>query len=316
MARRETSLGALDDPVQQFAHDLRELRRQVGNPSYRELAKRAHYSASMLSTAANGRKLPSEAVTLAFVRACGGDTEEWKRRWREVGARVGAATAVNGGESATRETAVEPEHKPAQSRRWLWYLCALVVLAVAGGLVAFLLVHQQPPPQKRTFSAIAAEDCRQDETRRIGMNPGGPDGASGWSLEPLGGFAGDGCGGGYRYTPGSGTDKPGTGPDNFSWVFRPDLPGESTCAVRIYIPNGNPMRVGGSPAHYSVESGPDGAVIDTFTIDQQAHKGSWVDAGEVRFSGVLLIIRMSDRNAAKLPVAASAAAVDCRVTDG
>ncbi|MFF0738974.1 hypothetical protein ACFYVL_01120 [Streptomyces sp. NPDC004111] len=40
-----------------------------------------------LSQAAAGEKLPSLAVTLAYVRACTGDAEEWERRWRETAAR-------------------------------------------------------------------------------------------------------------------------------------------------------------------------------------------------------------------------------------
>jgi WD40 repeat protein len=39
-----------------------------------------------LANAAGGRRLPSLAVTLAFVRACGGDVGEWERRWRQVAA--------------------------------------------------------------------------------------------------------------------------------------------------------------------------------------------------------------------------------------
>jgi hypothetical protein len=50
------------------------------------LAKRAHYSVASLSQAASGRDLPSLAVTIAFVRACGGDVDEWERRWRELSA--------------------------------------------------------------------------------------------------------------------------------------------------------------------------------------------------------------------------------------
>ncbi|GGM60906.1 hypothetical protein GCM10012275_34940 [Longimycelium tulufanense] len=84
MPRRECPLDAGDGPLLQFARDLRLLREKVGCPSYRELAARAHVSASALSGAASGRKLPSLMVTLAFVRACEGDVGEWERRWREL----------------------------------------------------------------------------------------------------------------------------------------------------------------------------------------------------------------------------------------
>lgn len=67
-----------------FAAQLRELRDRAGRPSYRRLAQLAHYSHTALSQAAAGQSLPSLAVTQAFVRACGGDVEEWSARWREV----------------------------------------------------------------------------------------------------------------------------------------------------------------------------------------------------------------------------------------
>ncbi|HKN55133.1 MAG TPA: hypothetical protein VJX66_21745, partial [Amycolatopsis sp.] len=73
-----------DDPLTEFAADLRRLREQAGNPTYRELGRRAHYSAGTLSEAAGGRKLPSLAVTTAYVRACGGVVSEWEQRWHAV----------------------------------------------------------------------------------------------------------------------------------------------------------------------------------------------------------------------------------------
>jgi len=71
-----------------FAAQLRELREQAGRPSYRKLAQLAHYSHTALSQAAAGQSLPSLAVTQAFVRACGGDVEQWSARWREAGQAV------------------------------------------------------------------------------------------------------------------------------------------------------------------------------------------------------------------------------------
>ncbi|MFD0267243.1 helix-turn-helix domain-containing protein [Streptomyces sp. NPDC127106] len=80
MGRQERPLDPGRDPLARFAHDLRELRRQAGSPPYRQLATRAHYSASTLAEAAAGKRLPGAAVLAAFVDACGGDAEEWERR--------------------------------------------------------------------------------------------------------------------------------------------------------------------------------------------------------------------------------------------
>jgi energy-coupling factor transporter ATP-binding protein EcfA2 len=74
--------------LSQFAQGLRHLRDKAGSPPYRELGRRAHYSAGTLSEAASGRKLPTLAVTLAYVQACEGDTAEWERRWRRLAAEL------------------------------------------------------------------------------------------------------------------------------------------------------------------------------------------------------------------------------------
>ncbi|MFI6095161.1 hypothetical protein ACIA8G_06410 [Lentzea sp. NPDC051213] len=84
MPRPERPLDPFAGPVEQFAFDLRKLREKAGSPGYRDLGKLSHYSASTLADAARGQRLPSLAVTLAFVRACGGDEEQWEQRWREI----------------------------------------------------------------------------------------------------------------------------------------------------------------------------------------------------------------------------------------
>ncbi|MEV5892559.1 nSTAND1 domain-containing NTPase [Nonomuraea fuscirosea] len=84
MPRPERPLDTGDSSLLRFAADLRALRRKAGDPTYRMLAQRAHYSAATLSEAASGRKLPTLAATLAYVRACGGDEAEWEARWRSI----------------------------------------------------------------------------------------------------------------------------------------------------------------------------------------------------------------------------------------
>ncbi|SFY44220.1 nSTAND1 domain-containing NTPase [Streptomyces atratus] len=84
MGRRETPLDPAAGPVQRFADELRKLRREAGGLTYREMARRARYSVTSLSQAAAGEQMPSLAVALAYVAACGGDVAEWERRWREA----------------------------------------------------------------------------------------------------------------------------------------------------------------------------------------------------------------------------------------
>ncbi|MFJ8435527.1 helix-turn-helix domain-containing protein [Kitasatospora sp. NPDC094019] len=84
-------------PVERFASELRELRGEAGNVTYRVMAGRTRYSVATLSRAAGGQQLPSLPVVLAYVQACGGDPAEWERRWlaavREAAAEEGDAGA-------------------------------------------------------------------------------------------------------------------------------------------------------------------------------------------------------------------------------
>ncbi|CDR18162.1 transcriptional regulator, XRE family [Streptomyces iranensis] len=71
-------------PVQRFASELRKLRAEAVGLTYRAMAQRAGFSITTLSQAAGGDRLPTLPVVLAYVRACGGDGEEWEARWREA----------------------------------------------------------------------------------------------------------------------------------------------------------------------------------------------------------------------------------------
>ncbi|MCZ4511680.1 XRE family transcriptional regulator [Streptomyces sp. ActVer] len=105
MPRKERPLDAGDGPLLEFAADLRQLRQKAGGPPYRKLAEQAHYSISTLSSAASGQRLPTLAVTLAYVRACDGDLQEWERRWREVARHFGQEDSALG---ETEESGTPP----------------------------------------------------------------------------------------------------------------------------------------------------------------------------------------------------------------
>jgi hypothetical protein len=128
LGRPEKPLDTEEGPVVAFAYDLRALRRKSGQPSYRQMSKSALFSPSVLSSAANGRRLPTLQVTLAYVRACGGDQDEWERRWRELDGELGGVNAevgagpgvvsaaehpVSGADLAVRPSYV-PMPRPAQ----------------------------------------------------------------------------------------------------------------------------------------------------------------------------------------------------------
>lgn len=100
MGRRERELDPAAGPVQRFALELRQLRESAGRPSYRDLSRQAHYSVTTLSEAAGGVVMPSLAVTLAYVAACGGDADAWEARWRAVTDEV-VADSVDATDPAT-----------------------------------------------------------------------------------------------------------------------------------------------------------------------------------------------------------------------
>lgn len=94
MPRTERPLDPNAGPLAEFAFELRQLRYRAGNPPYRQLARRALRSATALSAAAGGKTFPSLEVTLAYVRACGGDEDAWRARWIELNSTLSSARAA------------------------------------------------------------------------------------------------------------------------------------------------------------------------------------------------------------------------------
>ncbi len=86
MGRHPNPVDAPEQALADLAAGLRQLRIRAANPPYRKLAARARYSASTLSEAASGRRLPSKAVVVAYAAACGADPDEWGNRWEGVAA--------------------------------------------------------------------------------------------------------------------------------------------------------------------------------------------------------------------------------------
>ncbi|MFJ9373425.1 helix-turn-helix domain-containing protein [Streptomyces sp. NPDC101455] len=111
MGRREKPVDPGAGPVQRLAHELRVLREKAGGPTYREMARRTHYSTSALSHAAAGEQLPSLAVVVAYAEALDADRHEWEERWRL------AKDAAE--EQAVREAAVTVDGDTAPPYRGL-----------------------------------------------------------------------------------------------------------------------------------------------------------------------------------------------------
>lgn len=83
MGRPEEPLQRDGSPVREFAFWLRDLRHRSGL-TYDQLGKKAHYATSTVQAATSGRRLPTLRVTMAVVRACGGDTGQWHEYWTRI----------------------------------------------------------------------------------------------------------------------------------------------------------------------------------------------------------------------------------------
>ncbi|MET8199946.1 NBR1-Ig-like domain-containing protein [Micromonospora taraxaci] len=83
-----------------FAEQLRALRTEVGDPSFRKMAGRSgRISHTTLHEAAAGTRFPSWETTREFVRACEADEAQWRRRWEEA-QRPGSVPGVPDGDPA------------------------------------------------------------------------------------------------------------------------------------------------------------------------------------------------------------------------
>jgi hypothetical protein len=71
------------DDAARFLRELRQLRDGAGL-GHAELAARAHYPYDRIKAAEVGPALPDLPVLSAYVRGCGGTTEEWEERWRSL----------------------------------------------------------------------------------------------------------------------------------------------------------------------------------------------------------------------------------------
>ncbi|MGH3168464.1 MAG: helix-turn-helix domain-containing protein, partial [Trebonia sp.] len=99
---------------------LRDLRRRSGL-TYDQLGKNAHYATSTVQAATAGQRLPTLRVTMAFVKACGGDADPWREYWTQIrramdrGAPAGAGRSIEPPWARGVATTTLPLPEPARS---------------------------------------------------------------------------------------------------------------------------------------------------------------------------------------------------------
>src|SRR5579884_3258194 len=81
MARPVRQITSDDSAIVELAQALSDLRGSA-RLTLSQVAEHAHYSVSALSEATSGRRLPTWELTRSFVEACGGDMDEWRKRWK------------------------------------------------------------------------------------------------------------------------------------------------------------------------------------------------------------------------------------------
>ena len=170
MGRPERPLDPDAGPLQAFAADLRALRQAAGGMSYRQLARRAHYSVTTLAQAAGGEVMPTLPVTLAFVSACGGDRDEWARRWQAVQGDLAVAAAGPRGAPGSIATAAPATGLAQRGRRarwrellvawWAprWPVAVAVALGLALGPAGWLLGDRHGSARSRAVARPSSPD--------------------------------------------------------------------------------------------------------------------------------------------------------------
>ncbi|MFF4122101.1 Ig-like domain-containing protein [Microbispora rosea] len=91
---RVDDMRARAEAIEDFAAALRELRKSVGNPPFREMSGRSGaISHTTLHEATKGNRLPSWETTVEFVKACGADPAAYRERWEGANLAVRSASA-------------------------------------------------------------------------------------------------------------------------------------------------------------------------------------------------------------------------------
>ncbi|MCX5232966.1 helix-turn-helix domain-containing protein [Streptomyces sp. NBC_00233] len=96
--------------LERLASSLRQVK-ETSTLSYRALGEAAHYSAASLSQAASGRKLPTWAITWAYVKACDpdADRDHWHSLWESAAqAQAELAAAQDAADFPEEETSFIP----------------------------------------------------------------------------------------------------------------------------------------------------------------------------------------------------------------
>ncbi|MEU5692066.1 hypothetical protein [Actinosynnema sp. NPDC020468] len=157
--------------------------------------------------------------------------------------------------------------------------------AAPGGQIA--------PQQKQaapTYAATAGPGCA-GSTKFTGYGSY-KDGKKGWVDN------GSGCGSAFVSVPMSGDAKKDDASAYGLWTFNTGPVTAGTCAVSVYVPNGDVTVSGGNPTSYRVYDRFDvvqGSPVGSFDVKQVSSHGQWVSVGTFRINGAKLAVQLLTR---------------------
>jgi translation initiation factor IF-2 len=175
--------------------------------------------------------------------------------------------------------------------------------AAGGGPAQAPQQHQGPPPAQQpqgppapgikavTYEGMAGRGCGSG-TGFTGVGAYS-DGKSGWVNHGDGG-----CGTSFVSIPMSGDANKDDTSAYGLWTFNTGPVTVGSCAVSVFVPNGDVTAVGGSPSVYRVYDRfavDKGTPVGTFQVDQIGTRGRWVNVGTFRINGAKLAVQLLNR---------------------
>ncbi|MFJ7200501.1 MULTISPECIES: hypothetical protein [unclassified Streptomyces] len=156
--------------------------------------------------------------------------------------------------------------------------------------------EKSAPQSTVVYTGVAGPGCATPAGGGYQQDGYFSDGSAGWYTRSSGGASGNGCNGSYVSVPMSG-DTDVDAKSRVKWWWKPGTQAR-TCQISVYIPNSNTsLYVGGHPTKYHVlvNANDRSTMYSSFTINQVAHRGQWVDAGTFALKGSTIGVKMLDR---------------------
>jgi len=159
---------------------------------------------------------------------------------------------------------------------------------------ALALTGTSPAPAG--YSALAGPGCSQSPSAGFRVYGWFGSGLTGFDTVRSGGWASQGCDGGYIAMPMSGS-RTTDDPQNYGlWTFRTGESGK--CQVSVYVPKAaSIVQAGGDPAYYQVfdATSASGPPAGSFAVSQVGRRGRWVSAGSFPVSSGFLTVKADSR---------------------